>query len=71
MTLNDVFEMIDRNETPDQFKARRQKLRRYANERDDLIDAIDVLKNDVDRVDQFNKKIARLKKVESMINELK
>ena len=66
MTIADFFEMIERKETPEQFEKRRRKIRRYANERDDLIDAIDVLGDDP----RAEKKKKRLEVVLRHIEEL-
>lgn len=68
MTIADFFEMIERKETPEQFEKRRKRIRRLANERDDLIDAIDVLGDDHPKT---WKKRVRLEKVLKMIEELK
>lgn len=66
MTLVEVFEMIDRGETPEQYKKRIKRLRRLANERDDLEDAIAILGNDP----RADKKRKRLAKVKIMISQL-
>ena len=66
MTLDDALEMIKRGETPEEFKKRKSKIRRYANERDSLEDAIEVLGDDP----RAEKKRARLAKVNRMLQEL-
>ena len=60
MTIAQALEMIDRGETPEQYEKRVRRIRRLANERDDLQDAIEVLGDDP----RAEKKRARLAKVE-------
>ena len=43
MTVGEFFDMVDRGETPEQYEKRMRSIRRYANERDDLRDALSVL----------------------------
>lgn len=66
MTLYQALEMIERGESPEQYKKRMAKIRRLANEKQDLEDAIEILGNDP----RSEKKKKRLKKVETMISEL-
>lgn len=72
MTLKQAFEMIDRGETPDQYEKRIKRIRALANERDDLIDCIEVLKDDTDPhyVAKREKKQKRLEKVLKELEEL-
>lgn len=67
MTLYETLDMIQRGETPEQYRKRIAKIRRYANERDALQDTIEVLQGD----ERQAKKINRLKKVEQILEELK
>ena len=67
MTLEQAFEMLFRDETPEQYKKRLARIKRLANERYDLIDAIEVLADDP----RAEKKKKRLAKVEQMIEGLK
>lgn len=67
MNLEQAIEAIMRGETSEQYKKRQARLRRLANERDDLMDAIEVLGDDP----RAEKKKARLEKVLKMIEELK
>ena len=66
MTLYEALEMVERGETPEEYKKRISKIRRYANERNDLEDAIEVLGDDP----RAEKKRARLAKVNRMLQEL-
>ena len=66
MTLAQAFEMIDRDETPEQYEKRVKRLRRLYNERYDLEDAIEVLGDDP----RADKKKKRLAKVVAMIETL-
>lgn len=66
MTLRDALEMIDRGETPEQFRKRLQRIHRLASERDALQDAIEVLGDDP----RAEKKRARLAKVERELEVL-
>lgn len=43
MTITEAFDMIDRGETPEEYKKRMARLRRYVNERDALEDALSIL----------------------------
>jgi len=66
MTLAEAFEMIGRGETPEEYKKRIQRIRRLANERDALQDAIEILGDDP----RADRKRARLQKVEQELTEL-
>lgn len=75
MTIAEALEAIDRGETAEQYKKRIARIRRLANERDDLIDAIEVLSDgrygDTEKYkDRVEKKQKRLAKVLAMIDEL-
>lgn len=61
---------LRQGETTEDYKKRMAKLRRYANERDDLIDCIEVLSGDDRYADRIAKKKARLDKVEKIIKTL-
>jgi len=61
MTIRQALEMIERGETPEQYEKRVRRIRRLANERDALHDAIDVLDEYHDP--RAEKKRARLAKV--------
>lgn len=67
MNIQQHIEAIMRGETSEQYKKRQARIRRLANERDDLMDAIEVLGSDP----RAEKKRARLEKVLSMIEGLK
>ena len=69
MTLVQAFEMIERGETPEQYKKRIARLRRLANERDSLEAALEVLTEPGD-VENAEKKRKRLDKVLKIIDEL-
>lgn len=66
MTLYQALEMIERGESPEEYKKRMARLKRLYNEKYDLEDAIEILGNDP----RSEKKKKRLKKVETMISEL-
>lgn len=66
MTIDQAIEMIMRGETAEQYKKRMAKIRRYANERDELEDAIEILGDDP----RAQKKRARLEKVNKVLQEL-
>lgn len=66
LTLNQFIEATLRGETEKEYKKRVAKIRRLANERDDLIDSIEVLGDDP----RADKKKARLERVEKMIEGL-
>lgn len=70
MNIVEAFDMIERGETPEQYKKRIAKIRRYTNEKYDLLDSISVLDGDIDYVQKLEKKKARLKKVEEKLLEL-
>ena len=67
MTLDEQIDAIIRGETPEEYKKRITRIRRLANERDELIDAIGVLGDD----ERAKKKEKRLTKVLSEIESLK
>ena len=67
VTLAEALELMIRGETEEQYKKRIAKIRRLANERDNLIDAIEVLGDDP----RVEKKKIRLDKVVKMIEQLK
>ena len=69
MTLAEAFEMIERGETPEQYEKRMTRIRRLANERDDLVAGISVFGPDSNDP-RLEKKKARLEKLQKMINEL-
>lgn len=66
MTLEQAIEMVFRSETPEQYKKRIARIKRLANERDDLMDAIEVLGDDL----RAKRKRKRLAKVIQMIEHL-
>ena len=66
MTLEQALDCMIRGETKEEYEKRHKRLRRLANERDDLEDAIEVLGDDP-RAEQKQK---RLKKVKQMMAEL-
>lgn len=66
MTLSEAFDMIGRGETPEEYKKRIQRIRRLANERDALQDAIEILGDDP----RAERKRARLQKVEQELTKL-
>lgn len=66
MTLYEAMKMIERGETPDEYKKRMKKLRKLSEERDFLMDAVEVLKGDPRCI----KKELRLAEVLRMIDEL-
>ena len=65
MTLPQALEMVSRGETPEEYEKRIKKIRRLANERDYLIDAIEILADDP----KVEKKKIRLAKVLEMLEE--
>ena len=67
LNINQAIEAIMRGETPEQYKARIQKLRKLGIERDFLIEGIEILEGD----ERAEKKKKRLEKVLRMIEELK
>lgn len=67
MTLQQACEMFARGETPEEYERRIKRLRRLANERDDLEDAIEVLKGDP----RAKTKQKRLAKVLAEIEQIK
>lgn len=62
--MEQAIEMVIRGETPKQFKKRIARIKRLANERDDLIDAIEVLGADPRAI----RKQKRLAKVVQMLD---
>ena len=66
LNLDQAIDAIMRGETTEEYKKRQDKIRRLANERDDLIDAIEVLGDDP----RAEKKKIRLGKVLKMIDNL-
>ena len=70
MTLAQAFEAIGRGETPEQYEKRMKRIRRLANERDDLYASLTVLTDPGDEA-KAAKKQERLTKVLQMIEELK
>lgn len=66
LNIDQAIEAIMRGETSEEYKKRQDKIRRLANERDDLIDAIEVLSDDP----RAEKKKVRLEKVLKMIDNL-
>lgn len=66
MTLEQAVEMVFRGETPEQYKKRIERIKRLANERDDLMDAIEVLGDDPRAI----RKQKRAAKVVQMIERL-
>ncbi len=73
MTSKEFFEAIKRKETPEEYKKRKQKLRKLCNKRDELEDMISVLADDTEPklVDKRTKAEMMLKRVEEEIKELK
>ena len=72
MTLAEAIDMINHGETPEQYRARIRKIRKYCNELYELQDALEILDGtqpgDEERA---QKKRRRLEKVEQMIESLK
>lgn len=66
MTLAQAFDMFNHKETPEEWQKRMARIRRLANERDALKDAIEVLGGDPRQA----KKIERLAKVQAMLERL-
>lgn len=59
MTLEEALEMIERRETPEQYQKRVKRIRRLANERDELRDAIEILDEYEDpRAEKKKKRLA-------------
>ena len=71
MTLDEALDMLMRGETTEQYKKRKARIRRLANERDELMDAIQVLSEEPVDHEKVAKKSKRLEKVLQMIEELK
>lgn len=72
MTLQQTLEMLANlrpGETPEDYKKRTAKMRRYSLERDFLEDAISILTRPED-ADKRNKKMKRLARVKKAISEL-
>lgn len=72
MTLAEAFEMIERGETPEQYKKRQSKIRRLVNEREALEDCIGVLEDTTEpgSAERLAKKKARLIKVQDQLARL-
>lgn len=68
MTLAEALEMISRGETPEEYEKRIKRIRRLANERDALVDGIQILEEYSDP--RAEKKKVRLAKVLKMLEEL-
>lgn len=74
MTIDEAIDMITRGETPEQYKKRTARIRRLANERDDLEDSIQVLKEYGDSEKdmlKLKKKQERLIKVLEELDRIK
>lgn len=74
MTIDEAIDMITRGETPEQYKKRTARMRRLANERDDLKDSIEVLEEYGDNekdAQKLAKKQARLAKVLEELDRIK
>lgn len=71
LTIEQAFEMIERGETTEQYEKRLKRVRRLANERDALTDAIEVLQEDPRYTEKVNKSRARLMKVNALLEELR
>lgn len=67
MAFEQMIEMVFRGETPEQHKKRIERIKRLVNERDDLMDAVEVLGDDPRAA--IKKK--RLAKVFQIIEHLK
>lgn len=67
MTITQILDMINRGETQEQYMRRIARIKKLSGERDDLIDAIDVLGDDA----RADRKKRWLKKVMRMIADLK
>ena len=72
MTLAEAIDMINHGETPEQYRARIRKIRKYCNERYELEDALEILDGtqpgDEERA---HKKRRRLEKVLAIIESLR
>lgn len=66
MTFEQCMDAVMRGETSEQYKKRLARIKRLANERDDLEDAIEILGEDP----RAEKKRQRLNKVLKMIEAL-
>jgi hypothetical protein len=69
MKLKDAFEMLDRGETPDEYKKRTNRLKKLCDERYFLEDALDIL-DPVQDAERYNKKKKRLEKILADIERL-
>jgi len=72
-TIDQALEMISRGESPEQYEKRIKRIKRLANERDDLQDAIDILRefgNCEKDIVRLHKKEKRLEKVNKMMEDL-
>ena len=70
LTLAQALEAISRGETSEQYVKRLRRIRRLANERDDLMDWLEICDTPED-AEIAAKKRERLNKVLAMIDELK
>ena len=70
LTLSQALEAISRGETPEQYVKRIRRIRRLANERDALMDWLEICDTPED-AEAAAKKRERLNKVLAMIDELK
>jgi len=71
LTLAQALEAISRGETSEQYVKRLRRIRRLANERDDLMDWISMFDECAEEAQMLEKKRKRLNKVLTMIEELK
>lgn len=69
MTLAEAIDMINHGETPEQYRARIRKIRKYWNERYELEDALEILTLPEDK-ERADKKRRRLEKVIAIIEGL-
>ena len=69
MTLAEAFDMIARKETPEEYEKRIRRIRRLANERDCLYDALTVLDPVIDG-EKYYKKQKRYEKVLAELERL-
>ena len=71
LTLAQALEAISRGETAEQYAKRCRRIRRLANERDDLVDWISIFEESPEDAPIVELKRERLNKVLAMIEELK
>lgn len=69
LTLTEALDAISRGETTEEYLRRKARIRRLSNERWDLVDAIEVLKECGD-IDRAAKKQKRLEKVLAELDKL-